>query len=311
MKKIIVLLLTILILLPINVKAIGISQASISNKGKTVVDNYFDYKVNINFNDLDKNKDIGIWFVAFEIEYDDTVFATAGVSAPGFNSTIYIQDGKYYVLSEVIEKPSNNNCKSGLLFCSNYSVNISFYTYQTTLTNSEIKVNELEVVTLDMTDSTKEYTLNDANILTSTVTGNTNISIKPSVEKIVERKVESIATTNVPKVSNIQVPSQNNQVVNNPTPQTTNTTTTTSQNTTTENKLGNIDPKEKELKEVYSNKEKDDNDINLFNFKMNKQIMKYGVIILGIIVLIIILVVIINKIRDNKVNKELKNFDKF
>lgn len=299
MKKI--LFFIILLLLPISIKGIGIDSANISNSGKTVVDNYLDYKVNINFNDLDKNKDIGIWFIAFELDYDDTVFATAGVSSPGFNSTIYIENGKYYVLSEVIEGVSNSNCKSGSLSCSNYSINIKFYTYQTTITNSDIKVKELEVVTLNMIDPNKQYTLDDANILTANVLGNTSISIKPSIEEIKNKKVESIAKTSAPTVSSVQV--QNNTVQSN----------NVEQPKKEENKVTGkkISESKEETKEVYKSKDKKSNSYDLFNFKIDKKIMNYGIIIFAIIIVTIVVVIIINKIRDNKVDKQIKNFDKF
>lgn len=307
MKKFILCLLAIcFFVLPINIYAVGVREAYLSCNGETAVGKDFNFGLRVDFSDLDKNKNIGVWFIGFELEFDDTIFTITDISSAGFKSNLYKQDGKYYVLSEVTENVSPNTCATNQLYCSNYLIVLKVHTNKTDKTSSSIAVKDLEIATLDMTDETKEYTLNDANSLTPSITGGgkINITIKPSTEQIMEEAIKSITEDSAPVISTPHPSRKTTEKKNN---------NSINSNSNTTNKAETNKPVEgRDSYKIDLNKD-DDNDLNylFFNIKIDKKIVHYGAIGLAAIVGICIIVFIIIKIKDCKINKQLKNFDKF
>ena len=304
MKKFILCLLAIcFFVLPINIYAVGVKEAYLSCNGETTVGKDFIYGLRIDFSDIDKNKNVGIWLIAFELDYDDSIFTITKVSSSGFKSTIYKENGKYYILSQVNESVSPNTCPNNVLYCSNYLLSLTIHTNKTDKTSSDIAIKDLEVAVLDMTDATKEYTLNDAVELNPTITGGgkTSITIKPSADQMYEQQVvkgivqDSAPATTKPSTSK-------------------NTDTNNKTNTSTNkdiNKDTNTSSNSNDSYKIDVDKNDDDMNYLLFNIKIDKKIINYGCISLGVIVAVVILVVIIIKFKDRKINKQLKNFDKF
>lgn len=155
----------ILILLKINnVTAVSISNTTITGMNSKNVGETLSLSFTINFNGIENvnENSLGIWLVGYEIIFDKEVFGITDISSPDFDSTIYMQDGKYYVLSEVDEDATSKNmCSNGVLYCGDYLATIGFFIKNTEKTSSTIKMGEIEVGLLDMVDSEKVYTLDD------------------------------------------------------------------------------------------------------------------------------------------------------
>ena len=146
MKKIILLLITIVLVLPLNAKAssAAISGASMAGTDTVTVGKEFSQSFLVNFSNIKKGTTdtLGIWIVAFELDYDESIFIPQSISTDGnvWNSTIYKQNGKTYVLSEFANDPFKNACVDGVLYCADYLVTIKFYVKDTTNQSSVIKM---------------------------------------------------------------------------------------------------------------------------------------------------------------------------
>lgn len=199
MKKIILIILSF-ILIPLNINAIEIISTEISGITEKNVGEEFilDFKVNLEKMETDEKKDIGIWLAGFELIFDENVLIASEISSNGFNSYIYKENDKYYVISEVLENSSSPNiCSNKILYCGNYEVSIKFYVKDTQLTETTIKMKEIEIGLLDIIDPNKTYTLDDLIELKKDEETIHKIKINKTSEKI-EDVPTSITTDNNP-----------------------------------------------------------------------------------------------------------------
>ena len=209
MKKILLFTyILVLILIPINVRAAEITTTEISGTVEKTIGEELSLDFKINFSGIEKgnNKNLGIWLVSFELLFDEEVLIVSGVSSPDFDSYVYKEDGKYYVLSEVIENSTSNNiCTNGVLYCGDYTVTVKFYLKNTELKNTTIKMGKSEVGLLDITDETKTYTLDDIITINNTKEQTHTLNIKTSTEEITDipENIKDITTNNNP-VNNIE-----------------------------------------------------------------------------------------------------------
>ena len=161
-KYIIYIFMLMIILTPLKIYAAEIVNSEITGVTEKSIGEEFilDFKVDIN--DLEKNKTLGIWIAGFELIFDDELLVLSDISSEDFNSYIYKEDGKYYVISEVLENSNSDNmCSNKVLYCGNYQVSIKFYIKNTELNETSIKMGEIEIGLLDMLDETKTYTIDD------------------------------------------------------------------------------------------------------------------------------------------------------
>lgn len=196
MKKFLV-FLTILFL-PTIVSAAEISSTSITGPEEGIVGKEISLSFNLQFADLPKGDDktLGIWIIGFKLDYDTEVLVPTNISSNGFDSAIAQENG-YYAVS-IAKENSTNSCAMGQLYCGNYSATIKFYIKDTVLPSTEVKMSEIEVDLLDMTDESKSYTLDDAIQLTSS---NIEImSIKLNKTNNVITETPKSVTTVAPKI---------------------------------------------------------------------------------------------------------------
>lgn len=202
----------ITIFLPFKVKAASIASIdSVSIGGETSKKTGETLSINctVHFSGLQKgfNQTLGVWVVNFELNFDDSVFIPTDISSPNFDSNIFKYDGKYYVVGVVDEDhPTSHHCAEGALYCDDYNANIKLYVKDTNANNSSIKIETVEAQILDMTDDTKEYTLNDTRTIshyankTHTVSiTKTNSNTSPPANSIVENKNPTTSVPNTAK----------------------------------------------------------------------------------------------------------------
>lgn len=199
MKKILLLILTF-ILIPLNINAAEITNTEISGTTEKNIGEEFilDFKVNLSELTPGIDKTLGIWLAGFELVFDENVLIASEISSNGFESYIYKEDNKYYVISETIENSGSQNlCANNLLYCGNYEVSIKFYIKDTELNETIVKMKEIEIGLLDIIDQNKTYTLDDLIELTKQEETIHTIKINKTTEEIKDIPT-SITTNNNP-----------------------------------------------------------------------------------------------------------------
>lgn len=201
MKKIsIYIFILTIIFIPINVFAIEITNTEITGTTEKNIGEEFvlDYKINLE--GLDKDKTTGIWLLKYELVFDEETLLITDIISKNFNSYIYKENDKYYIMSEVIENNDEENiCTNNILYCGNYQSTIKFYIRNTELTETNIKIKDLQVGLLNITDKTKTYTKDDLIKFTHKEELNHTIKINKTTNEIKEEP-KSIITDELPTI---------------------------------------------------------------------------------------------------------------
>lgn len=211
MRKIIIIIYTIFLslILSLEVKAYTttISNTSIRGTDTATVGQTFSEGFHVEFSNLKKGSTdtLGIYLVIYELEYDESTFIIEEIIDNGkiWNSTIYKEDGKVYVISEFYNDPLKNACVDGILYCADYTVSINFYVKDTNATNSTIKMKQVGVGTFPVSgDINATYLIDDMIELEYPNEATQTINIKKVTNTTTEKEPESIISTTVPKVEN-------------------------------------------------------------------------------------------------------------
>ena len=161
MKKVLFMLLLVM-LLPVSVHAISISNATLTGPNSITEGDYEVYKYTMNFKDIHPGSNKGIMIVILELEYDHDVFVVTGINTDHFNSTLYGDEKETYIYSEVIRSDNSNMCAYGNLYCgSQYEARISLFAEKTDKKSAAFKVKTSGILYLDITDFNKNYTIDD------------------------------------------------------------------------------------------------------------------------------------------------------
>ena len=206
MKKIILLIyILITIFIPIKISAAEIINTEITGTTEKSIGEEFSLDFKINFSGIEKSEDknIGIWLLQYELIFDEETLIISGITSNDFESYIYKENNKYYVISEVIENFDGENiCSNGILHCGDYQATINFYIKNTDLTETTIKMNDIQVGLLDITDKEKTYTLDDLIELTNTEEKTHTIKINKSTSEI--ENIPKDITTNTKPTTEIK-----------------------------------------------------------------------------------------------------------
>ena len=157
MKKISMLIIMVLLLIPIKTNALGIVSSRISNDEIAMTGDTITVSFYLGFNGVNPKdaNSFGIGGVVFDLDYDHDVLKYVGAEASGFNSS-YIQiddeEGIYSVISG--EDLLSNSCADGILYCGEYGISIKFYVKDTNVSNTQIKINDAAVLGWQLTNGT-------------------------------------------------------------------------------------------------------------------------------------------------------------
>ena len=163
-KYLIFTILLIICLIPNNTYAIGIKDTQISGNSEVLVGDTLKINFQISLtNDLiGKDSNYGIYYIAYELNFDDTIFVPTEVSSNGFDSIIFKDtDGTYYGYSEISGETTSNTCKDGYLYCGTYYVDISFITKNTDESSSRISIGEISIGVIDITNLPVSYDIDN------------------------------------------------------------------------------------------------------------------------------------------------------
>lgn len=225
MKKIIFIVLS-LFFIPITIKAI---TPEIQSTWITGIDEYntgetASLEFGIRFNGLYKSDSsgLGVISVGYELVFDDTVFVVSDIESSEWDSVVYKEDGKYYVISTISENSIlSNRCADGISYCESYHAIVKFYIKDTNKTISDIKMGEVAVGLSPMIDPNKEYTEDDLVVLEGV--SNKSISIKIKKVEVKQEQPSSIVSNKKPETNTqdildkakeeIKVPKSNNNYI--------------------------------------------------------------------------------------------------
>lgn len=196
----------------------SISASSISGPDSVTIGQNFSQSVSVNFSDLKKDSldTLGIWLVAYEVEYDESVFVMEEISSErnAFESMAYREDDKVYVISELNNDSFKTSCIDGLLYCADYITSIRFYVKDTDKTSSTIKIKQISAGAFPVSgDLNPTYLINDmieleydsevVKVININKSANTNIEEPKSIITNSHPKIETpkktISSSNTPK----------------------------------------------------------------------------------------------------------------
>ena len=199
MKKFFLCILFI-ILIPLNINAVSVTTTEIMGMEEKTIGEKLSLSFKVSYDGLHKGQDnsFGLWYVNYELIFDDSILDITGISSNTWDSVVYKENGKYYVLSEIGEDdPSKNKCADGILYCADYIVTLEFYVKETTKDSTTIKMGNIETGVFDI--SLSEY--NDENMVIVKGTSDKvhtlklkqpDIEIEEGTTTIVENKKPSI-----------------------------------------------------------------------------------------------------------------------
>ena len=218
MKKFLYLVVTMFVLLPLSIKAqtASISSASLDGTNNATVGKEFSESVYVKFSNVKKGTadTYGVYLVAYEIEYDESIFTIEDVTNDGdvFKSTVYKEDGKTYIISYFNKDPFHNACVDDTLYCADYYVTIKFYVKDTDKKNTTINIKDVGAGVFKV-DGGVNPTYELDNIIE--LEYSSNISKTINIEKLANvevREVKSVVSSSKPSAKKPTTP---NVTVNN------------------------------------------------------------------------------------------------
>ena len=204
MKKALISILVMALFIPLNVKALAITNTRVEGTNQATVGQEFSLGFYVNYDEVKKNSvgTYGVWIVAYELIFDDSVFMVTGAESNVWNTIIYKEDGKYYILSEIgDENPDRNKCVDDILYCSEYGIVVKFFVKDTDKTSSTIKMGEVDVEVFPVKgDMNPEYVEDDSISLSAVSNKSQTININKPANVTVELPKEVVQDSK-PKVS--------------------------------------------------------------------------------------------------------------
>lgn len=194
MKKLYFLIITLIIFFPNNIKAIEINDIDIVGKKQISIGEQFTESILISFDDLEQSfeqKD-GLVYIKYEIIFDSELFSIISHESPDWDTYIYQEEDKYYVLSIVNnENKLKQNCPNSFLYCGEYQNTIEFFLNKTTLTKTNITIANIELAYLGVYESTQLPTIDELT------------TIESNYEKTYELTINNIEEIEIPKKENV------------------------------------------------------------------------------------------------------------
>lgn len=158
MKKLYLIIIALIIFIPIKINAIEINNINLVGKKQVTVGELFTESILISFDDLTQSYDQeqGIFYIKYEIIFDPEIFSITSYESPDWDTYIYKEEDKYYVLSIVnTENKLKQNCPNSFLYCGEYQNTIEFFPNKTTLTDTNITITNVELGILGVYESTQ------------------------------------------------------------------------------------------------------------------------------------------------------------
>lgn len=171
-NKMFFILTMLLLMVPLKANAASIKSTSAVGLSSVAVGEEIKVKFYINFDGVDKNDKecLGIYELAYEIIYDESILELKTIYSSGFNSFVFKENGTYFAYSVLQENiPSTVRCSDGVLFCSSYMMEATFKALNNTKTTTEVSIGDVEVAVHPMSTDGNIYEENITYISTSSL----------------------------------------------------------------------------------------------------------------------------------------------
>lgn len=190
------LLLIMLLLFPFYVKALSISGASLVGDDKKYSGSNLYLTVRMNTEQEDITS--GVYSVIYEVEFDESKLEIIDAQdSTTWENTLYKEDGKYYVYSEISLNAKQGLCLDSATFCGTYETRIMFTIKDDVEGKTEVKIPQLGVIAIeysiegdDLIASTIPVEYNKQFSKTITIEKSTTEIEKPTIKPNIETKPE-------------------------------------------------------------------------------------------------------------------------
>ena len=206
MKKVGIIVCMLVLLIPVKVQAAAITSANMSLVGEQTEGTYFNANFNISFSGLNKNSENsdGIYLVAFELSFDDTVLDITGITSTYWDSIVYKEGSNYYVLS-IADETLDNKCIDNFLACSNYSANLEFFVKETDKTETNITLTQVGAGAFKVDTESLEYWMENMQEIEYSPNQTQTIKINKSQTPVAGNSKTSIIETQKPAINNTNI----------------------------------------------------------------------------------------------------------
>ena len=206
MKKVGIIVCMLVLLIPLKVQAAAITSAQMSLAGEQTEGTYFNANFNISFSGLNKNSENsdGIYLVAFELSFDDTVLDITGITSTYWDSIVYKEGSNYYVLS-IADETLDNKCIDNFLACSNYSANLEFFVKETDKTETNITLTQVGAGAFKVDTESLEYWMENMQEIEYSPNQTQKVKINKSQTPVAGNSKTSIIETQKPAINNTTI----------------------------------------------------------------------------------------------------------
>ncbi len=216
-RNIVSILLLLFILIPFKVKALSIKEASINGVEESKIGEEIVLTFNINFENHNgqNTNELGIMLVTYELLFDDDDLVITNIISNDWDSEVYQEDGKYYIISQIADNPTSpNKCSDSILHCSNYEVNAKFFVKNTESNVTNVGLKDVEAGLLIVPNPGEEYNFESPSLITGSVYDVKTIKINKAENQVV-KEPENIVSDNKPvnKQPDIVVPNNPNSQI--------------------------------------------------------------------------------------------------
>lgn len=184
-KKLIYILSLLFLFIPVLTNAeADIKSTSIIGNNSVTYGEEVTQNIYINFNGVEKNNQnsVGLWFVSFEIIYDEKVLELTEIESADWLSYA-AKDGNSWVVSSFLydDFTESNKCIDKETFCGSYNIKVKFKAISDSTSTTEISLGEIGALASNMGEDNE-----------LTITGTSN-SVKTLT---INKKETSSSTTN-------------------------------------------------------------------------------------------------------------------
>lgn len=152
-NKLIYMLFIIFMFMPFHVMASDIKSTSIVGDDSVEVGEEITQKFYINFENVKTNdqNSLGLWFVSFELIYDESVLELIEIESPDWLSYAAKEGTTWGVASFLYEEfTPSNKCIDGENFCGNYNVELKFKVLNNSKSTTKISMGEIVALASNM-----------------------------------------------------------------------------------------------------------------------------------------------------------------
>ena len=213
MKKIVwVFLLFMMGFIPSIVSAASIKSVTASGDNEIIVGKDYTLTVDVKFDGINKDdvNSKGIILVVFDFEYDLNEIGVIELNSksPAFKNIFAKEDGQFIIMSAWEKVDSANACSDGILFCSDYQIEMLLQSYDSAAgKNATIKINEVDVMLIDQI--TENTDLNNLEQTATTISYYPNIvknmMVKKAETAVPIQPITTMPTTQMPQTNKIQI----------------------------------------------------------------------------------------------------------